>query len=37
MLARGIRSYIDAEKPQQFLFEGKDGDAYSQGVKPEKE
>jgi integrase/recombinase XerD len=30
MLARGIRSYIDAEKPRQFLFEGKDGDAYSQ-------
>ena len=30
MLARGIRSYIDAERPRQFLFEGKDGDAYSQ-------
>ena len=30
MLARGIRSYIDAEKPRQYLFEGKDGSAYSQ-------
>lgn len=30
MLQRGIRSYIDAEKPRQFLFEGKDGNAYSQ-------
>jgi site-specific recombinase XerD len=30
MLARGIRSYIDAEKPRQFLFEGRDGSAYSQ-------
>ena len=30
MLARGIRSYIDAEKPREFLFEGKDGSAYSQ-------
>ncbi len=30
MLQRGIRSYIDAEKPRQFLFEGKDGAAYSQ-------
>ena len=30
MLARGIRSYIDAEKPRQFLFEGNTGDAYSQ-------
>lgn len=30
MLARGIRSYIDAEKPRKFLFEGKDGEAYSQ-------
>ena len=30
MLARGIRSYIDAEKPAQFLFEGSKGEAYSQ-------
>lgn len=30
MLARGIRSYVDAEKPRQFLFEGNDGKAYSQ-------
>ncbi len=30
MLARGIRSYIDAEKPGKFLFEGNKGDAYSQ-------
>ena len=30
MLARGIRSYIDADKPGQYLFEGKKGDAYSQ-------
>jgi integrase/recombinase XerD len=31
MLQRGIRSYIDAEKPRQFLFEGKDGNAFSEG------
>ncbi len=30
MLARGIRSYIDAEKPRQFLLEGMSGEAYSQ-------
>src|SRR5215210_5867108 len=30
MLARGIRSYIDAEKPRTYLFEGNDGSAYSQ-------
>lgn len=30
MLARGIQSYINAEKPRQFLFEGNDGNAYSQ-------
>ena len=30
MLARGIRSYIDAEKPRTYLFEGNDGQAYSQ-------
>jgi integrase/recombinase XerD len=30
MLGRGIRSYIDAEKPRQFLFEGNKGEAYSQ-------
>ena len=29
MLARGIRSYIDAEKPRTYLFEGNDGQAYS--------
>ena len=30
MLARGINSYINAEKPQQYLFEGHDGNIYSQ-------
>lgn len=30
MLQRGIRSYMDAEKPRQFLFEGNNGEAYSQ-------
>ena len=30
MLARGIKSYIDAEKPRTYLFEGNDGQAYSQ-------
>ena len=30
MLARGIKSYLAAEKPQQFLFEGHDGNVYSQ-------
>jgi site-specific recombinase XerD len=30
MLQRGIGSYIDAEKPRQFLLEGTGGEAYSQ-------
>ena len=30
MLQRGIRSYINAEKPRQFVFEGNKGEAYSQ-------
>ena len=30
MLARGISSYIHAEKPRTFLFEGNNGKAYSQ-------
>lgn len=30
MLQRGIRSYMDAQKPRQFLFEGNNGEAYSQ-------
>lgn len=30
MLARGIRKYIDAEKPRTYLFEGNDGNVYSQ-------
>lgn len=30
MLARGIRSYIDAEKPGKYLFEGNKGEDYSQ-------
>jgi integrase/recombinase XerD len=30
MLARGISKYIDAEKPQLYLFEGHDGNVYSQ-------
>lgn len=30
MLARGIRSYIDAERPGKFLLEGNKGEAYSQ-------
>ena len=30
MLARGIASYIKAEKPRMYLFEGKDGGAFSQ-------
>ena len=30
MLARGIKDYIDAEKPCTYLFEGNDGNAYSQ-------
>jgi site-specific recombinase XerD len=29
MLQRGIKSYIEAEKPRQFLFEGSTGEAYS--------
>ncbi len=30
MLMRGIRTYINAEKPRKFLFEGNNGEAYSQ-------
>jgi site-specific recombinase XerD len=30
MLQRGIKSYLQAEKPRQYLFEGNDGNAYSQ-------
>ena len=30
MLARGISKYIDSEKPQQYLFEGHEGNIYSQ-------
>jgi len=30
MLARGIKQYILAEKPRKFLFEGYDGNAFSQ-------
>ncbi len=30
MLARGIKEYIAAEKPRKYLFEGHDGDAFSQ-------
>lgn len=30
MLSRGIRTYISAEKPHIYLFEGNDGAAYSQ-------
>ncbi|MDQ4101037.1 MAG: tyrosine-type recombinase/integrase [Thermoproteota archaeon] len=30
MLARGIATYLKAEKPRKYLFEGKDGSAYSQ-------
>lgn len=30
MLARGIKAYIAAEKPKRFLFEGHDGNVYSQ-------
>lgn len=30
MLTRGIKAYIAAEKPRIFLFEGNDGNAYSQ-------
>ena len=30
ILARGIKSYIDAEKPRTYLFEGNDGKEYSQ-------
>jgi len=30
MLSRGIRTYISAEKPRIYLFEGNDGEAYSQ-------
>jgi len=30
MLARGISAYIQAEKPGTWLFEGNDGNVYSQ-------
>lgn len=30
MLARGISKYIEAEKPRTWLFEGNDGNVYSQ-------
>ena len=30
LLARGIKSYIDAEMPRNYLLEGNDGNAYSQ-------
>jgi len=30
MLSRGIKTYLAAEKPQRFLFEGHDGNVYSQ-------
>ncbi len=30
MLIRGIKAFIDAEKPRTYLFEGNDGNAYSQ-------
>lgn len=30
MLQRGIKQYISAEKPRKYLFEGNDGNAYSQ-------
>lgn len=30
MLARGITAYLEAEKPRGWLFEGKDGNIYSQ-------
>lgn len=30
MLQRGIRSYINAEKPRKYLFEGNEGNALSQ-------
>lgn len=30
ILARGIKQYISAEKPRKFLFEGNDGNAFSQ-------
>lgn len=30
MLARGISTYIGAEKPRRYLFEGQDGSIYSQ-------
>lgn len=30
MLARGINKYIHAEKPRTYLFEGHDGNVYSQ-------
>jgi integrase/recombinase XerD len=30
MLQRGIKAYIEAEKPRKYLFEGNNGEAYSQ-------
>lgn len=30
MLQRGIKAYIEAEKPGKYLFEGNNGEAYSQ-------
>ena len=30
MLQRGIKSYLQADKPRQYLFEGNDGNVYSQ-------
>lgn len=30
MLQRGIKAYIEAEKPRKYLFEGHNGQAYSQ-------
>ena len=30
MLARGIKAFIEAEKPRTYLFEGNDGEPYSQ-------
>ena len=30
MLQRGIKTYIETQHPQTFLFEGNDGNAFSQ-------
>jgi integrase len=30
MLQRGIKAYIEAEKPRKYLFEGNNGEVYSQ-------